>query len=73
MEPKDKVYRSRKKMILDNFLGGLSWSLGVFIGGTIVVSILVFALSKVNLIPIIGDFISEITKNVLQNNSQLLK
>lgn len=73
MEPHERVGRSRKKMVIDNFIGGISWSLGVFVGGTIVVSILIFALSKVDLVPIIGDFVARVTENVLQKNSQLVK
>lgn len=73
MEPVDKVHRNRKKMIVDNFIGGIAWSLGVFIGSTIVVAILVFALSKVNLVPVFGGFITDITENVLQSNPELVK
>lgn len=73
MQPNEKIERNRKKMIIDNFLGGISWSLGVFAGGTIVVAILIFIFSKVNLVPIFGGFLSDVTKNVLQSNSELLK
>lgn len=73
MQPAEKVERSRKQMALNNFIGGISWSIGVFIGGTIVVAILIFIFSKVDLIPVIGSFVSQVTKNVLQNNADLLK
>ena len=72
MEQHEKVYRTRKKIAIDNFIGGIAWSIGVLVGGTIVVALLGFVLGKVNLIPVIGDFVSQITMYV-QNNSQLLK
>lgn len=60
-------------MIIDNFIGGIAWSLGVFVGGTIVVSILLFIFSKVDLVPIVGDFVTRVTEDVLQKNSELVK
>jgi len=69
MEGNEKVYRSKKKIIFDNFLGGISWSFGVWIGTTIILILSVFVLSKVNLIPIIGNFVAEISKYVVKNNS----
>ncbi len=72
MEQYEKVHRSSKKMLLDNFLGGISWSLGVFVGGTIVIGAISLIFSKIDLIPVIGDFVAEITRYV-QTHSQLVK
>jgi len=69
MEGNEKVYRSKKKIIFDNFLGGISWSFGVWIGTSIILILTVFVLSKVNLVPIIGNFVAEISKYVVTNNS----
>ncbi len=69
MEKHENIYRSRKKIILDNFLGGISWSIGAWIGTTIIVAILVFLLSKVNLIPLIGDFVRDIMNYIAKTNS----
>jgi len=69
MESKDKVYRSRKKIIFDNFLGGIAWSVGAWIGTTIILALLAYILSRINLIPIIGDFVSQISKYVVTTNS----
>lgn len=73
MQPHEGVERSRKQIMINNFIGGITWAIGVFVGSTIVVAILVFVFSKVNLIPVVGNFVTQVTKNVLQNNSQLLK
>lgn len=69
MEGNEKVYRSKKKIIFDNFIGGLSWSFGVWIGTSIILLITVIVASKVNFIPIIGDFVTEITKYVASHNT----
>ncbi len=72
MQPHEKVERNRKQMALNNFIGGIMWALGVFIGSTIVVAIISMLFSKVDLIPVIGTFVAKITLYV-QSNSQLLK
>lgn len=71
MEPIERVHRSRKKMIADNFIGGISWSIGVWIGTTLVIALIVFLLSKANYIPFIGDFISQIVNYVSHTNPRL--
>lgn len=73
MQPFEKVERSRKQIIANNFLGGIAWGLGATIGLTVVLAVLGFVLSKANLIPIIGDFITKITVYVSQSTPHLLK
>lgn len=73
MQPHEGIYRSKKQIILNNFIGGISWGLGATIGLSLVLTILGIILSKVNLIPIVGDFASQITTFVLQNNPNLIK
>jgi hypothetical protein len=69
MEGNEKVYRSRKKIIFDNFLGGISWSFGVWIGTSIILLLTFLIASKVDFVPIIGNFVAEITKYVAVHNS----
>ena len=72
MEPQEKAtQKTRGKMIMDNFLGGISWALGVWIGATLFIAIIVFVLSKVNYIPIVGDFMVDILNYVGQNSLKL--
>ncbi|MEX2028188.1 MAG: DUF5665 domain-containing protein [Candidatus Curtissbacteria bacterium] len=52
--------RSRKEIIENNFIGGLSWSVGVFIGLTLLGVIVGFIVSKINLVPIIGEWLGDI-------------
>ncbi|MEX2007375.1 MAG: DUF5665 domain-containing protein [Candidatus Levyibacteriota bacterium] len=73
MQPHERVGRSRKKMVTDNFIGGIAWAVGVFVGGTIVVSILLFLFSKVDLVPVVGDFVLNVLENVAQKNPKLVE
>jgi len=50
-------------MLLNNFLGGIAWSLGTFFGAAVVVGIIVFLLSKIDLVPIIGSWIAQIMQD----------
>lgn len=68
MEPVEKVYRSRKRMLLDNFLGGIVWSLGVWVGSVIILGLILYFISKVDLVPLIGDFLSNVTKYMAKKN-----
>lgn len=67
VEPIEKINRPLPKMLWQNFLGGIAWSLGVTIGLTIILAILGFMLSKINLVPIVGDFASGVVEFVEQN------
>lgn len=56
-------------MMLENFLGGISWSLGVWVGTTFIIAILVFILSKVDFVPVIGDFVGKVMNYVTKVNT----
>lgn len=73
MQPYEKVERSKKHIIINNFIGGISWGLGVTIGVGILLTILGFFLSKVNLVPFIGQFLSASIDSAFKNNPHLLK
>lgn len=62
-EKYNKIYRSLPRMLLNNFLGGIAWSLGTFFGAAVVVGIIIFVLSKINLVPIIGSWIAQIMQD----------
>lgn len=73
MEKYEGVERHLKDTILNNFLGGIAWGLGATVGVSIVIAILGLILKNINLVPFIGNFVSQITNYVLQNNPQLVK
>lgn len=69
MEPAEKVYRSRGKMLLDNFLGGIVWALGVWVGSAVIIALLVYFISKIDFVPIIGNFMASISDYLVKKNA----
>ena len=59
-----KIYNSTKKILFMSFLKGLSSGLGWIIGATILVSILTFALSQIQFIPILGEWVSKLITEI---------
>ena len=73
MEKYEGVRRHLKDIVFNNFIGGIAWGLGATVGVSIVIAILSLILKNINLVPFIGNFVSQITNYVLQNNPQLIK
>jgi len=46
------------------FLKGVAFGLGSVLGATVVVSLLVYSLSQINFIPIIGDWAAQIAERI---------
>lgn len=61
-----RIYISTGKVILNNFIGGLAWGFGTVLGATVVVGLVVIILSKLNSIPFLGDFFSNILQDIQQ-------
>ena len=59
-----KIYNSTKKILFTSFLKGLASGLGWIIGATILVSILTFALSQIQFIPILGEWVSKLITEI---------
>ncbi|NOX39049.1 MAG: hypothetical protein GXP05_00590 [Alphaproteobacteria bacterium] len=49
------------------FLRGMAFGLGSFLGATLVVSVLIYTLASINFIPIIGDWASQIAAQIQRN------
>ncbi len=66
-EPIQKVYRSRREMVTDNFFGGIAWGVGSAVGATVVVALLGYIISTSQRLPFIGDvmniIVSEVTRS----------
>lgn len=71
MEPYEKVERSKKDIIINNFLGGIAWGLGVTVGLTIILAAIGLAFSSF-VIPAVNNFISQIQIPLPQANPELL-
>ena len=59
-----KIYNSTKKILFISFLKGLASGLGWIIGATILVSILTFALSQIQFIQIVGEWVSKLITEI---------
>lgn len=66
-----KVYtRSRKRILLDNLLGGIAWGIGSVIGATIIIWILSFVFVRSQRIPLLGDLIRQVVEEVNQSTEE---
>ena len=59
-----KIYESTWKLILLSLIRGLASGLGWIIGASILVSLLTYLLSQIEFIPIFGELISLIIKEI---------
>ena len=60
MEPVKEVYRPLRKMLRDNFLGGIAWGLGITVGMGVLVAILSLVISRIDFVPIIGQLLKDL-------------
>ena len=67
------VTKPRKHIFFNNFLGGFAWGLGATIGLSVFLAIVGLIGKYVDLVPVVGNFVSKVLIFVLQNNPQLIK
>ena len=72
-EPHEKVYRTKMSILVKNFLGGMSWAFGATIGFAIIIAVLSFLLKNINVVPYVGNFISDVIKEIIASNPQWVK
>lgn len=65
----EEVYSEHRwRIVLGNFIRGVAFGLGTFIGGTIVVALVVWMLSKtVDIFPPVRDFIEKLITEINRN------
>jgi len=66
----EHITRSRKQIITNNFLGGLAWGIGVTFGLGLFIAFLLFIARNIDLVPIVGNFVSNVINYILQNAQQ---
>ncbi|MBM7069529.1 DUF5665 domain-containing protein [Actibacterium sp. 188UL27-1] len=59
-----RIHNSTWRLMFFQFLRGLSFGLGTVMGASILVSILVYLLSWVDFIPIIGEWATELARQI---------
>ena len=57
-----KIYKKKRHIMLDNFLGGVAWGLGTVVGISIIAVFVGFLISKIDVIPIIGDWLANVLR-----------
>ncbi|GIW61767.1 MAG: hypothetical protein KatS3mg089_0619 [Patescibacteria group bacterium] len=70
-QPYEKSSLTLREIIVNNFVGGIAWGLGVTVGLAILFTILGFFLHQLNIVPFLGNFINDIVKYVMKNNPYL--
>lgn len=71
MEPMERINRSLKRMLFNNFLGGIAWGFGATVGLSLFVAIMTLILKQINLVPIVGGFLSKVLEYMMHNNATL--
>jgi hypothetical protein len=57
-----RLYNSRWQLLAASFVRGLAFGLGSVLGATILVSVVVYLLSTVNFIPILGEWAARVAE-----------
>ena len=70
-EPQNRVNTPLKVIMIRNFLGGIAWAVGITIGFSLFVAALKFLGNYIDLIPVVGTFISDIIDFVLSYNRNI--
>ncbi len=65
------VERGLKRIIISNFVGGVSWGLGVTIGASLLLGILGYFASNIGIIPVVGKFVQDLLIFLNQNSPQM--
>ncbi len=58
----------RHEIILNNFLGGIAWALGATVGLSFIFILLGYLAKEVNLVPVVGSFVSQVINYILATN-----
>lgn len=68
MQKYQQVEEDKKKIFLNNLLGGLAWGIGATIGLSLILTIIGLIAKEINTVPLVGSFVSNIIDFVLKNN-----
>lgn len=66
-----RIHNSIWRLISFQFIRGLAFGLGSVIGATILVSLLVYTLSTIDFIPIVGEWAKQIVDMIVPNRAAL--
>lgn len=57
---------SKKQIILNNFIGGLAWSLGTFIGLGVIAAIIGFVFKQADVATALANWLAKIIQDTIQ-------
>lgn len=60
----DRVKESKKEIFFNNLIGGIAWGLGATVGAAIILAVTGMILSKVNTIPVVGNYVDNVIKYI---------
>lgn len=69
MDKYDKVKESKKEIFFNNLIGGVAWGLGATVGAAIILAVAGIILTKVNTIPVVGNYIENILLYISENQN----
>lgn len=61
-------YASRKRLFLMSLYRGVGYGLGIFIGGTIIVALIAYAISQFETVPFLKDVLDPVRETAQQVN-----
>ena len=67
----ERVHEGKKDIMLNNFIGGITWAFGVTVGLALLFGILTLIARNINVVPVVGQFVSNILTFVLEHNPQI--
>lgn len=62
------VEKSIKKIMVNNFVGGIAWGLGVTVGASLLLGILGYFASNIGIIPVVGKFVQDLLVFLSENS-----
>lgn len=71
MEPYEQVSGRKRRILFNNFLGGIAWGIGATIGVSLVLALIAFFVQVINPVPIVGEFVASVYEYVMYNNPRI--
>lgn len=63
----------KRKVLMNNFIGGIAWGMGATVGVSIVLALFAAVANFLDPVPVVGDFISNVYDYVIENNEAVQK